>query len=104
LRHRRRQQNRLHRAGTAALVTGSILLSISVAASCANAYFCCLPKVNDLLDLVVGRQPPQIRYALAERAADRRPRETADGEVVRLSVPDNGSGFGRSSALVWLPP
>jgi enterochelin esterase-like enzyme len=104
LRHRRRRQKRLHRAATVALVTGSVVLSISVAASCTNAYFSYLPKVNDLLDVLVGTQPPEVRQALAEGPARQRTREVADGELARLSVPDNGSGFGGSTALVWLPP
>jgi enterochelin esterase-like enzyme len=104
LRRRRRRQKPPHRAGTVALFTVSIVLSISVAGSCVNSYFSYLPKVNDLLDLVLGGQPPELRQALAESATDRTAREATDGELVRLSVPDNGSGFGRSSAMVWLPP
>jgi hypothetical protein len=76
------------------------LLSLTAVASCINSYFSYLPKVRDVFDVVAANRPPDVAKAVQAVPSDSHSR----GEIVRLRVPDNGSGFGRTSALVWLPP
>jgi enterochelin esterase-like enzyme len=76
------------------------VLSLSAVASCVNSYFSYLPKVRDVFDVVAADRPPDVA-----KAAQTVPSTShSHGEMVRLRVPDNGSGFGVTSALVWLPP
>jgi enterochelin esterase-like enzyme len=85
---------------TASLAFAASLFTLLMVASCVNAYFSYLPKISDVVDVITSSPPPDATVALAASQSRGHPR----GELVRLRVPDNGSGFGRSSALVWLPP
>jgi enterochelin esterase-like enzyme len=85
---------------TVLLAVTAGFLSLTVVASGVNAYFSYLPKVRDVLDVIVADNPPDATRALYSETGQSRPR----GQIVRLRVSDNGSGFGTSDALVWLPP
>jgi len=65
-----------------AVLVLSLVLSTASVASAVNTYFTYAPRVRDVVSLVGG----------------------TPGGVLRLRVPDRGSGFGASEALVWLPP
>jgi enterochelin esterase-like enzyme len=97
-----RRKRRLDRPrwATVSLALTAGLLSLSVVASAVNAYFSYLPKMRDVFDVVVATNPPDATKALYTEAGQLHPR----GQIVRLRVPDNGSGFGATGALVWLPP
>jgi enterochelin esterase-like enzyme len=98
LRHRWRRDR--PRWANVMLVFTAGLLSLTVVASAVNAYFSYLPKVRDVLDVVAAANPPDATKAIYTEAGEPHPH----GQIVRLRVPDNGSGFGKSGALVWLPP
>ena len=55
--------------------------------------------MGDLAETVV-HQSGHLGYRAVMGSHARHPR----GEVVRFDIPDRGSGFGASDALVWLPP
>lgn len=89
-----------HRIRRIALVLLSFVLTLSAVASGFNAYFSYLPKVRDLVDVVTSSPPPDASKAINVSSVT----VHAGGELVTLRVPDRGSGFGPSGALVWLPP
>ena len=95
--HRSSRDHR--RVRTSLLAMLSLLLTLSAVASGVNAYYSYLPKLQDLVDVVASTPPPD-----ASKVLNRPDPPHSRGEIVRLSVPDNGSGFGKSGALVWLPP
>ncbi|MHA3700571.1 alpha/beta hydrolase [Jatrophihabitans sp. YIM 134969] len=74
-------------------------LTVLGAADGVNAYFGYLPTVSDVAETVVD-QHGHVPFADVASSHARHP----NGAVVRLDIPDEGSGFGASSALVWLPP
>ena len=76
------------------------LLTLALAADSVNSYYSYLPNVSDVVDTIVSSPPQQLTPAVnATRSPD-----WQHGEMFRLTVPDNGSGFGRTEAWVWLPP
>lgn len=89
-----------HRVRRISLIFLSALLTLSAIASGVNAYFSYLPKIRDLVDVITASPPPDASTAINASSVTVHP----NGELVRLRVPDNGSGFGASGALVWLPP
>ncbi len=92
-RHGRARGASLRRAVLLGVAT---VLTLATAASGVNSYFSYLPKVADLVDVVSAPR-------LANLAA--LPRRTYPaGRLGFVRIPDLGSGFGRSSAMVWLPP
>ena len=90
---------RRHRRGLAvAVLATAMVLSTAGVASAVNAYYSYLPTLDDVVQAASGGAgtpayppPPSGR----ERPA---------GLVLRMPVPDRGSGFGASEALVYLPP
>ena len=97
LRRRRRTRGSRRRPWFALLLAA--VLTACWAADSVNAYFSYLPNVSDVVDEVVSQAPPQLSGGLRP---DQRARVA--GELVLLTIPDRGSGFGRSEAWVWLPP
>lgn len=75
------------------------LLTLTLAADAVNSYFSYLPNVSDVVDQVVAQPLPHL-----SRPAPVTNRVRTNGELALLPIPDNGSGFGRSQAWVWLPP
>ncbi|MBV9822183.1 MAG: esterase family protein [Actinobacteria bacterium] len=75
------------------------LLTLVLAADGVNSYFSYLPNVSDVVDQVVAQPLPHL-----SRPVPVTDRIRTRGELALLPVPDNGSGFGRSQAWVWLPP
>lgn len=94
---------RHHRVRT---VTVALLLTLLLAGDGVNSYFSDLPHITDVLSAATGTtswkrlKPTDLQVANYGSAARRAPR----GGVVRLHVPDRGSGFGPSTALVYVPP
>jgi enterochelin esterase-like enzyme len=88
---------RHHRAAAVMALTGALVLSTAGAASAVNTYYGYLPTVDDVVHAVSG-DAGIPRYPLPSGRAWPR------GVVVRLPVPDRGSGFGASQALAYLPP
>ncbi len=80
----------------------ALLSTTTTAAAGVNASFAYLPRVGDVATLVDGKGPwPVLTWAdLARPDPGAHPR----GGVLTLPVPDDGTGLGASSALVWLPP
>jgi enterochelin esterase-like enzyme len=89
-----------------AALAGALVLTVLLAADGVNSYFSDLPHVADLVSVVTGYdtwtqigaddlQPTGYLTAI---------REAPHGGLARLHVPDRGSGFGASTALVYLPP
>jgi enterochelin esterase-like enzyme len=85
-----------------ALLTGAILLSLTMVADCVNSYYSYLPNVSDVVDALVANPPQPLTPAVNQVTVP--PSQTAHGRLFELPIPDNGSGFGRSAAWVWLPP
>lgn len=77
----------------------AVVVTVAGIASGVNAYFGYLPHVGDLAETVSG-QSGRVSFDHIRRASGHHPR----GVVVDFPIPDRGSGFGASSALVWLPP
>ncbi len=92
-----------HRARAAAV---ALLMTVVLAADGVNSYFSDLPHVADLVSVVSGHDSwtgvdaADLRPAALSKALHKAPH----GGVVRLRVADRGSGFGPSTALVFLPP
>jgi enterochelin esterase-like enzyme len=83
---------------TAAVLACALVLSTAGVASAVNTYFGYLPQVRDVVHAVVGERGwPAYTAASA-------PGPQPGGRTVRVTIPDAGSGFGPSGALVWLPP
>lgn len=75
------------------------MLTVSLAADAVNAYFSYLPNVSDVVDQVVAQPLPHLPDQVSATGQLR-----TGGELGLLTIPDRGSGFGRSQAWVWLPP
>jgi enterochelin esterase-like enzyme len=90
----------------AALVPLALFWSLVAAADMVNAHYGYLPHAGDVRDVVVGggaytRLPhTDLKPVNYQVTVKRHP----SGGVIRLAIPDRGSGFGPSSALVYLPP
>lgn len=77
----------------------SVFLTLVLTADCINAHFSYLPNVEDVADVALANPPRMAENVLTHPThADRH-----DGALVRLRVPDHGSGLGDSDALAWLP-
>lgn len=74
----------------------AVALSLVAGSDGVNAYFDYLPRTGDVANVVDG-QRDWPAYDAADPAVDA-------GRVVRLPIPDRGSGLGTRDALVWLPP
>jgi enterochelin esterase-like enzyme len=98
--HRRRARIRHHLTRLVTLAMLPLLLTASTVASGVNSYFSYLPHVRDVVDVVAATPPPDAAKVLTAVPLKAHPL----GDLVRLGVPDRGSGFGRSGAFVWLPP
>ncbi|HEX2902379.1 MAG TPA: alpha/beta hydrolase-fold protein [Jatrophihabitans sp.] len=81
------------------LGTLAVLLTLALAADLVNSYYSYLPNVSDVLDAAEMNAP--AHYQPGTSPAPRAP--VRHGELVRLRIPDRGSGFGRTDAWVWLP-
>lgn len=77
----------------------AVVTTVAGVAAGVNAYFGYLPYFGDLVETVSG-QSGRVPFDRVEQATGHHPR----GVVVDFPIPDQGSGFGPSSALVWLPP
>lgn len=84
----------------------AVLVTSLLAADAVNSYFSDLPHLGDVVSVATGRhswpglEPQDLQPSNYPEAA----REAPRGGVVELPIPDAGSGFGRSTALVYLPP
>ena len=75
------------------------VLTACLLADSVNAYFSYLPNVSDVVSAVVDQPLPRLPDGVAANAHVR-----TGGALAELAIPDRGSGFGRTSAWVWLPP
>jgi hypothetical protein len=91
-----RLARRRRRVGAVLLAT-ALAMSTAGVADAANTYFGYLPRVRDVVHAAAGEDAWPAYSAAA--AGSRSP-----GRIVRIAVPDRGSGFGPSGALVYLPP
>lgn len=82
-----------------ALTALALVVATAGVASGVNAYFSYLPTFGDVGEALTGQAG---RPSLA--AVDRPGADHPDGVVTSFRIPDRGSGFGPSDALVWLPP
>ncbi len=84
----------------------AMLLTVAASADVVNVYFSYLPRLGDVVGAATaGGSDPRLK------TTDLRPltspavlRSHPHGAVLALPVPDRGSGFGRTTALVYLPP
>lgn len=77
-------------------------LTVLAVANGVNAYFAYLPRMSDVVEAATDQAGrPSYDSIVASAATTPRHRH---GVVVQLTVPDRGSGFGSSTALVYLPP
>lgn len=83
------------------LAIGSVaaLLTLVLAADLVNSYYSYLPNVSDVYDAAAMNAPAHYQPGTSSAPKPPSPR----GRLVRLSIPDRGSGFGRTDAWVWLP-
>jgi enterochelin esterase-like enzyme len=92
------------------LVAVAVLLTLATVASGVNAYFGYLPGTGDLANVVDGQADwPALPAAAATPAATAAAataavRTAPAGRVVRLWVPDGGTGVGAGWVPVYLPP
>jgi enterochelin esterase-like enzyme len=101
---RRLRRSRRSTETTAVVGVMSIVLTVAAALTLANCYFGYLPHVSDVANVVSEeRNWPEVSnvVATATTVADKK---WTHGVTAHLAMPDRGSGFGRSDALVWLPP
>ncbi|WP_250286021.1 MULTISPECIES: alpha/beta hydrolase-fold protein [unclassified Frankia] len=84
----------------------AILLTVAAVADVVNAYFSYLPRLGDVVGAATaGGSDPRLKVAdLRSPTPSDAPRPHPHGAVLTLPVPDRGSGFGRTTALVYLPP
>ncbi len=96
-----RRVRRSRRKQTASAVAGvAIVLSVAAILTLVNSYFSYLPHLQDVTN-VLGEERDWPAYSAVDTTgATQHP----DGLVVHLPVPDRGSGFGATTALVYLPP
>lgn len=91
-------KRRTRRRWLHALIAGA--LSLVLVADGVNSYYSYLPNVSDVLGAVVSSPPQKLTPTVNLMHVGQWP----NGKMFRLAVPDNGSGFGKSEAWVWLPP
>ncbi len=84
----------------------AIMLTIAAAADVVNAYFSYLPRLGDVVGAATeGGSDVRLRTAdLRPSATSAALRSHPHGAVLALPVPDRDSGFGATTALVYLPP
>ena len=89
---------------SAAAAAIGVFLSVGAVLTLANVYFRYLPTSRDVANVVGDERnwPNFVDVVHTESAAA--VKKWPNGLVVHLTVPDRGSGFGASKALVWLPP
>ncbi len=93
---RPRRASRWFRRGVAGLAVCASVLGV---ADGVNAYFSYLPTFGDVFEAAVG-QAGRVPFTTVHDTVRPHPH----GEVVQFDIPDRGSGFGASEAMVWLPP
>jgi enterochelin esterase-like enzyme len=86
------------------VLTVALVLSTAGVASAVNRYFLYLPQFGDVVNLVDHEHNWPSYESVAAAQPSRVLAEHPTGVVVHLHVPDRGSGFGASQALVYLPP
>ncbi|HSP39097.1 MAG TPA: alpha/beta hydrolase-fold protein [Frankiaceae bacterium] len=92
---------RHHRVPGVFVAVIAVLLSVSTAADVVNAHYGYLPRFAD----VVGKASwPTANVSELTPAPGTTASAHPRGAVVSLPLPDATSGFGRHSALVYLPP
>ena len=101
-----RRLRRSNRSGetTAAVGVMSVVLTLAAALTLANCYFGYLPHVGDVASVVSEERNYPEATAVISTPVAVADKKWPGGVSTRLSVPDHGSGFGPSNALVWLPP
>ncbi|WP_239334698.1 esterase family protein [Frankia sp. CiP3] len=101
-----RIHRKLSRAPRAVVCLMAVLLTITVAADAVNAYFSYLPRLGDVIGAATeGGSDPHLRTTdLRPSTTSATVRSHPHGAVLALPVPDRGSGFGATTALVYLPP
>ncbi|HVQ92206.1 MAG TPA: alpha/beta hydrolase-fold protein [Mycobacteriales bacterium] len=100
----RRLHLRRARAAAVAVLVIANVLSVASVATAVNDHYAYLPTVGDLFSVADGEHDLPTWPAVAALAPAAVLRAHPRGVVVRLVVPDRGSGFGASRALVYLPP
>jgi enterochelin esterase-like enzyme len=99
---RRVRRDPRRRWATGAVVAAS-LVTIAAILTVVNAYFAYLPKFGDVTNVVAAeRNWPDYQQIASVRPADAA-RRWPHGVTVHLDIPDRGSGFGSTTALVYLP-
>lgn len=99
-RRRGRSGRPLHRWAGVPLAVGAVVLTLLATADAVNADFSYLPHLGDVTGLPSGSGTWR-----ALRAADLgTPVVPPSGGVVRVQIPDGGSGVGQAPSYVWLPP
>lgn len=91
------------RVAVVVLVAASVL-SVAGVAAAVNDHYSYLPTVGDLVGVADREHNLPTWPAVAALAPAAALRRYPLGVVLRLAVPDRGSGFGASRALVYLPP
>lgn len=84
-------------------VLASILAAVAsllLTADLINAHYSFLPNVSDVVDAATMAAPRHLPPPAQQAAL----KVTPAGKTYRLTIPDRGSGFGRTDAWVWLPP
>jgi enterochelin esterase-like enzyme len=92
------------RQTTAAVGVGAVVLTIAAALTLANSYFSYLPRVRDVTNVVAEERNWPTYNDIAQTSPAVVVKKWPNGVVVHLDIPDRGSGFGNTEALVWLPP
>lgn len=95
---------RRRRELAAPVLAVAVLLSSASVAAVVNQYFSYLPRLGDVVNLVAGERnwPSYLEVTRASPAQVLR--DNPSGVTTRFLVPDRGSGFGLTEALVYLPP
>lgn len=86
------------------ILTVALVLSMAGVASAVNRYFLYLPRMGDVVNLMDGERDWPAFSSVAAESPDKVLARHPTGVVVHLRIPDRGSGFGTSQALVYLPP
>ncbi|HSV65502.1 MAG TPA: alpha/beta hydrolase-fold protein [Mycobacteriales bacterium] len=89
--------------GRVGLAVAVLLSSVGVA-SAVNRYFDYLPKLGDVVNVVDGERNWPSYESVVALPPDQVLRRYPQGLTAHLRVPDRGSGFGPTEALVYLPP
>lgn len=86
-------------------LAAAVLVTVVLAADSVNSYFSDLPHLADVYSVVTGHESWTSigRRELDPAGYTEATRRAPHGGVARLAVPDRGSGFGPSTALVFLP-